>query len=1457
MKSATSLIAAIGSALIGLLCSNSLIAASIGQWDFDSGNLSASAGATLGPITYADGPGGATQGATVFGSTATLGIPAINGTVANVMKFPGATSPRGYFMPVPPLANGGGSTVENYTILFDVLYPSNGLFRPLIQTDDGGDGTIAYLAISKGDQIGATNNHTILPSGYSGQILANTWYRIGFVVNQSGGQLISYINGVQVGVLNGIGAIDNPYTLVPGLDVKLLSNIDTNVAAGYVNSVQIRDVALNSGQMSALGGPSASGIPITIPAVPSFIASRKPDLNDTGIHPTPNLHVVIDQGDTTIASGTVSLALDGTTLPANISGPANNQLVVDYNYPTILDPLSSHTLTLRYQDSVAGFKTNTWSFTVANYQNVTLPAPIYLETFDELAEGALPTGWSVTNNTIHQVAGFDLNNPKSDAYLDWVVITSNRLASVFPFDGYRRLILPPIVLNGVVLDRLVHGNLAWAETDQRSNDGGQVNVMFTSDYDLTGKTNVFVAFKNTYEQNQDNINSLEYSIDEGVTWLPVLYFFDDGNSNPADNDIVRTNGVIDVGATFNTARGDQAWGLPYRAFIGATVSTNLIPAIKGRLNDDPLDGKRIEVVRLAQADGRPKVRFRFGQAGTSSWYQGIDDFGLYSINTPVISVPPLSQTIDAGTPVTFSVTAVGGGPLTYQWKFNGNTINGATSQSYTIDSVSPADAGNYTVVVSNPDGPAQSPPAQLTVITLPSITAQPLSQVADPGATITFSTSTRGGRPLTHVWYFNGAPVGGNTNNLVLNNVQAANSGTYQMILSNAYGSVTSSVVRLTVFSGDITNCLVVHLGFDSTFTDTSGRNNNATYAHGGVNGDPTPTFVAGQIGQAFQFTTLQDGTKFNYATLGYPNDLKFGASNDFSVSMWVNYNNQIDDPPFISNKDWASSDNPGWGIFTQGGPNFRVNITGLTTANKMSTTATAPVRDGTWHNIVVSALRNGLVYIYVDGALVNTTPLLVQGTIDTDAAPLNYRVNIGQDGRGDYTDGGGAQIVDAKIDDLGIWCRGLTAHEAASIYAQGLSHNDLSTANGSQITPPTIGTQPISRIVTAGGSVSLTVGGSGIPPLTYRWQRNGVDVGGATSATLTIDPVQVANAGAYQAIVTNPGGSVTSKVVQVSVVTSTICQGLVAHLTFDNDLADTSGHANHAQYAGHGASASPTPSFVPGKLGQAFRFTTMLDGSKFEYATFGYPPDLKFDTNDFSVSFWVNYDNSIDDPPYLSNKDWNSSNNTGWGLFTQEGGNLRVVATGTPRGSANKMDAVLGQIVRDSTWHHIAASFWRGQNTFTYIDGTIANVAPLVISGSVDTTYYTNVVGTVTNVFPFAVNIGQDGRGDYTDNGSAQIVNCAIDDLGIWRRALTPQDISGIYTSGVAGRSLPSVRFLNIINNGATMTLNWVGTCSSYTVQHKSALTDLVWIDDGTTTASSLTVPKSGNARFYRINAN
>ena len=77
--------------------------------------------------------------------------------------------------------------------------------------------------------------------------------------------------------------------------------------------------------------------------------------------------------------------------------------------------------------------------------------------------------------------------------------------------------------------------------------------------------------------------------------------------------------------------------------------------------------------------------------------------------------------------------------------------------------------------------------------------------------------------------------------------------------------------------------------------------------------------------------------------------------------------------------------------------------------------------------------------------------------------------------------------------------------------------------------TIPAITTQPASQTVNAGASVSLTVIATGSPAPTYQWRRNGVLISGATSATLALDNVQPAQAGAYTVTVANSVGIVTS----------------------------------------------------------------------------------------------------------------------------------------------------------------------------------------------------------------------------------------------------------------------------------------------------------------------------------------
>lgn len=87
---------------------------------------------------------------------------------------------------------------------------------------------------------------------------------------------------------------------------------------------------------------------------------------------------------------------------------------------------------------------------------------------------------------------------------------------------------------------------------------------------------------------------------------------------------------------------------------------------------------------------------------------------------PAIATQPQSQTVVAGMPAAFSVSASGLPPLAYQWAKDGTSLTGATKSSYSIDKTKPSDAGSYSVTVSNQYGVVTSATASLVIIpTLP------------------------------------------------------------------------------------------------------------------------------------------------------------------------------------------------------------------------------------------------------------------------------------------------------------------------------------------------------------------------------------------------------------------------------------------------------------------------------------------------------------------------------------------------------------------------------------------------------------------------------------------------------------------------------------------------------------------------------------------------------------------
>jgi uncharacterized repeat protein (TIGR01451 family) len=110
-------------------------------------------------------------------------------------------------------------------------------------------------------------------------------------------------------------------------------------------------------------------------------------------------------------------------------------------------------------------------------------------------------------------------------------------------------------------------------------------------------------------------------------------------------------------------------------------------------------------------DGRPDVVFGNSYDNTISIYQNATPFG----EPPVITAQPTNQMITVGGTASFSVTADGTPPLSYQWNFNGTNILGAANTTLTLTNVQVSQAGNYTVLVTNLFGSVLSSNAILVV----------------------------------------------------------------------------------------------------------------------------------------------------------------------------------------------------------------------------------------------------------------------------------------------------------------------------------------------------------------------------------------------------------------------------------------------------------------------------------------------------------------------------------------------------------------------------------------------------------------------------------------------------------------------------------------------------------------------------------------------------------------------
>ncbi len=165
---------------------------------------------------------------------------------------------------------------------------------------------------------------------------------------------------------------------------------------------------------------------------------------------------------------------------------------------------------------------------------------------------------------------------------------------------------------------------------------------------------------------------------------------------------------------------------------------------------------------------------------------------------PWITAAPNNRTVLAGGDVSFKVLAIGNPAPNYQWRHNGQDISGATNSTLFLTNVQPSQAGDYSVEVRNAYG-TNSATAHMTVVPL-TIEVQPQSQAVIAGDSAVFTVQASSYSPTSYQWQHNSGDIANATNStLALMSVQFCDAGDYSVIVANSYGSVTSTVARLTI----------------------------------------------------------------------------------------------------------------------------------------------------------------------------------------------------------------------------------------------------------------------------------------------------------------------------------------------------------------------------------------------------------------------------------------------------------------------------------------------------------------------------------------------------------------------------------------------------------------------------------------------------------------------------------
>jgi len=498
---------------------------------------------------------------------------------------------------------------------------------------------------------------------------------------------------------------------------------------------------------------------------------------------------------------------------------------------------------------------------------------------------------------------------------------------------------------------------------------------------------------------------------------------------------------------------------------------------------------------------------------------------------PVITQQPVNVTTNAGGSATFSVTATGTPPPSFQWRKNGSNlanggnVSGANSSTLTLTNVTQQDAGIYSVLASNIAGSVTSLYAVLRVWT--------------PSGVIAWGYDGDGEIDVP-AGLTNGVAISGGYNH----SLALKSDGTVMGWGANWSG-------QIDVPSG-LTNVLAVAAGGDHNLA--LGR--DGLVVGWGDDGDGETDIPS----SATNVVAIAAGGFHSLA-----------LRSDGTVVAWgADWSGQTDVPPGLANVVAISAGDGdslalksdgtvvAWGSEGYGETNLPPYLTNV-----------VAIAAGALHGLALN--NNGTVAGWgYDGDGETNIPLTLTNVVAMAAGSYH---NLALEGNGTLMAWGADWYGQSDVPP------GLTNVLAIA----GGAYHSLALCH--QL--PVIVTQPASQIEFLGNTTVFNVTAIGTLPLTYQWSFNGTNIPGATSTTLVLTNVQFSQAGNYAVLVSNPYGHVPSSNAVLGILLPAPCTnppaGLVAWWPADGNAREAIGGTTGIVYSG--------TSYFPGMIGQGFNF--------------------------------------------------------------------------------------------------------------------------------------------------------------------------------------------------------------------------------------------------------------------------